>query len=293
MEFVILDLEWNGTYSKRKSGFFNEIIEFGAVKVNDRLCVEDTFSVVVKPQIGKKLSSKVKNLTNISSEELGLGVTYTRAVSKFKKFLGNSVMMNWGTSDFLALMENHQYYWGTDRLDYIEGYVNLQSFCERRVYYERGKQMGLSTAAQLLGIDVQGMEHHRALDDSLLALACFRRLYDEEELKPFFEDASKDQFYDKMRFKTTILCDLSNPLLKDADMSFECPACGAEAKRNGEWEFKNKSYRADFRCPCCGGEFKGRIQFKLKYEGVVVKKTTARKEEEPAGEMAAAEEADG
>ena len=79
MEFVILDLEWNGTYSKRKSGFFNEIIEFGAVKVNDRLCVEDTFSVVVKPQIGKKLSSKVKNLTNISSEELGLGVTYTRA----------------------------------------------------------------------------------------------------------------------------------------------------------------------------------------------------------------------
>ena len=51
MEFVILDLEWNGTYSKRKSGFFNEIIEFGAVKVNDRLCVEDTFSVVVKPQI--------------------------------------------------------------------------------------------------------------------------------------------------------------------------------------------------------------------------------------------------
>ena len=153
--------------------------------------------------------------------------------------------------------------------------------------------MGLSTAAQLLGIDVQGMEHHRALDDSLLALACFRRLYDEEELKPFFEDASKDQFYDKMRFKTTILCDLSNPLLKDADMSFECPACGAEAKRNGEWEFKNKSYRADFRCPCCGGEFKGRIQFKLKYEGVVVKKTTDRKEEEPAGEMAAAEEADG
>ena len=101
MEFVILDLEWNGTYSKRKSGFFNEIIEFGAVKVNDRLCVEDTFSVVVKPQIGKKLSSKVKNLTNISSEELGLGVTYTRAVSKFKKFLGNAVLMTWGTSEYL------------------------------------------------------------------------------------------------------------------------------------------------------------------------------------------------
>ena len=108
------------TFCLLYTSFFNEIIEFGAVKVNDRLCVEDTFSVVVKPQIGKKLSSKVKNLTNISSEELGLGVTYTRAVSKFKKFLGNAVLMTWGTSDILALMENHQYYWGTDRLDYIE-----------------------------------------------------------------------------------------------------------------------------------------------------------------------------
>ena len=32
MEYVILDLEWNGTYSRRKQGFINEIIEFGAVK---------------------------------------------------------------------------------------------------------------------------------------------------------------------------------------------------------------------------------------------------------------------
>ena len=60
MEFVILDLEWNGTYSKRKSGFFNEIIEFGAVKVNDRLCVEDTFSVVVKPQLVRSSAARLK-----------------------------------------------------------------------------------------------------------------------------------------------------------------------------------------------------------------------------------------
>ena len=35
MDFVILDLEWNGTYSRRLKGFMNEIIEFGAVKVNE------------------------------------------------------------------------------------------------------------------------------------------------------------------------------------------------------------------------------------------------------------------
>ena len=41
-------------------------------------------------------------------------------------------------------------------MDYITAYINQQSFCEQRVYYEKGKQMGLSTAAQLLGIDEQG-----------------------------------------------------------------------------------------------------------------------------------------
>lgn len=32
MNIVILDLEWNGAYSRRLHGFINEIIEFGAVK---------------------------------------------------------------------------------------------------------------------------------------------------------------------------------------------------------------------------------------------------------------------
>ena len=35
MKYVILDLEWNGTYSHKKKGFLKEIIEFGAVKFDD------------------------------------------------------------------------------------------------------------------------------------------------------------------------------------------------------------------------------------------------------------------
>ena len=34
MDIVILDLEWNGTYSRRLKGYINEIIEFGAVTVS-------------------------------------------------------------------------------------------------------------------------------------------------------------------------------------------------------------------------------------------------------------------
>lgn len=47
MNFVILDLEWNGTYSRRIKSFINEIIEFGAVKVDEQLHIIDTFEALV------------------------------------------------------------------------------------------------------------------------------------------------------------------------------------------------------------------------------------------------------
>lgn len=272
MRYVILDLEWNGTYSKRLDGFFNEIIEFGAVKVDGHMNLLDTFSEVVRPQIGKKLSGKVKRLTNISNEELDLGVPFTKALSQFKLFLGDALLMTWGTSDILALMENSRYYTGQDRIPFLSTYADLQSYCERRLYYEPGKQMGLSTAAQLLGISEEGMEHHRALDDSMLSLECCRRLFDPEAFAPFIQNADIDEFYDRISFKTTILCDLNNPLIDRSQMVFHCDKCGRKAKQRTEWEFKNKSYRAQFECMHCRENFIGRIQFKLKYEGLLVKK---------------------
>ena len=61
MNFVILDLEWNGTYSRRLKGFMNEIIEFGAVKVDECLHVLDTFDALVRPQVGKKNQRENQN----------------------------------------------------------------------------------------------------------------------------------------------------------------------------------------------------------------------------------------
>lgn len=272
MKYVILDLEWNGTFSRRLDGFFNEIIEFGAVKVDSRMQLLDTFSCVVRPQIGKKLSGKVKRLTNITNEELELGVPFTKALSQFKSFLGDGLLMTWGTSDILALMENSKYYTGQDHIPFLTSYADLQNYCERRLYYEPGKQMGLSTAAQLLGVNEDGMEHHRALDDSLLSLECSRRLFEKEAFAPFIQDATRNEFYDRISFKTTILCDLNNPLIDRSQMHFECDICGIKAKRLTEWEFKNKSYRAHFICEHCRKEFVGRVQFKLKYEGLLIKK---------------------
>lgn len=286
MEYVILDLEWNGTYSRRLKGFMNEIIEFGAVKVDESMTVLESFDMLVRPQVGKKLSGKIKKLTNISNEELTTGEPFTKVLSLFRKWMGDAVLMTWGTSDILALMENCRYFTGSERIPFLKQYADMQIYCEKRLNYDQGRQMGLSTAAQLAGIDEEGVDHHRALDDSMLSLEIFRTLYDKESFLPFIQDATDDEFYRKLSFKTVVLCDLTNPLIDTGVMYFNCELCGRRAVRLSEWELKNKVYRAGFVCEHCKREFKGKIQFKLKYEGVVVKKRTApmeQKTEEPDG----------
>ena len=100
MNFVILDLEWNGTYSRRLKGFMNEIIEFGAVKVDECLHVLDTFDALVRPQVGKKISGKIKTLTNITNEELA--VILARAIEKLELKTSKINSVDKGDYKFLA-----------------------------------------------------------------------------------------------------------------------------------------------------------------------------------------------
>ena len=71
-----MDLEWNGAYSRKAHGYFNEIIDIGAVKLDSDLRELDRFQAVIKPSISRKLSDIVQNLTHIEPEELDRGVTF-------------------------------------------------------------------------------------------------------------------------------------------------------------------------------------------------------------------------
>ena len=108
--------------------------------------------------------------------------------------------------------------------------------------------MGLSTSAQLLEIDEDGFDHHRALGDSLLSLRCLQKLYTPESLAPLCKRPMQS-FTVRIQFKTVVICDLSNPLIKRSDMLFNCDVCGRRAHRVCEWQLKNKSYRAEFHLP--------------------------------------------
>ena len=184
MSIVILDLEWNGAYSKRLHGYINEIIEFGAVKLDQKLNMTDRFSCFVKPQVGKKISSIISDLTSITDAHLSDAMPFLQVMSRFRKWAGNCVIATWGTSDILALIENCRYFGGLDTVPFLQKYVDLQVYAEQKLEADGKEQMGLSKAAELCGVDESQLDHHRALDDSVLTAMVLEKLYDREAFLP-------------------------------------------------------------------------------------------------------------
>ena len=181
--------------------------------------------------------------------------------------------MTWGTSDILTLIENCRYFSGDEHAPFLSRYCDLQVFAQDRMGLGRREQVGLSKAAELLGLDVSGMEHHRALDDSRMTLEILRKIYDPGAIAPYI-DLCDREFYRRITFKTTYICDLRSPLVEKSHLRFPCPRCGRESRRLTRWNVKNKSFQADFRCTCCGHLFAGRLTIKQKYEGLTVNKKT-------------------
>lgn len=272
MDFVILDLEWNGSFSKKTKKYINEIFEFGAVRINSDMEMVDTFSMLIRPQIGKKICSRVKELTHIDPEELEhINNTYNHVIKEFSIFAKDAVILTWGITDIHTLIVNNEYYNKTKKLSFLNQYMNLQSYCENCMDREDpSKQMGLSTAAELLNIEFGNDKLHRALDDSILSWKCFAKLYDEKKVKRFIRNADIE-FYNRICFRNVMITDFTNPIIDKKQFYSVCPVCGRKGRRLTKWQVKNKSFRAMFNCDACNLKFNGKVQFKLKYEGVEVK----------------------
>ncbi len=276
MNYIILDLEWNASYSKKIKAYINEIIEFGAVKCDENLNVISTFSSFVQLEVGKKISSVVSELTKIKDEELGGALQYMQVVKKFKKWAGEHVLLTWSNSDILALIENCRYFSNDETVPFLTKYVNLQEYFQsamkEALVDEPERQISLTNAAEILNIDTSSIKKHRAFEDSLVAAEILKKIIDKKDINDFIEQADTKEFYKKTTFKTTFISDLNHPKINRKDLDFYCEKCGGKATKKGRWIIRNKRFCAGFYCKNCGYEFSGRMQIKEKYEGIMINK---------------------
>lgn len=285
MQYIVVDLEWNGSYSKKAHGYFNEIIEIGAVKLDDTLRVIDHFQQTIRPVVSKKLSTIVTDLTHIQADDLEDGTTFAKMMRRFAAWVGNepSVVLTWSTTDLLVLMENCRFFYGKQEIPFLRNYMDFQAYAQVRMDVGGGQQLGLAKAGEMLGVPEDTLSLHRALDDSKLTAKILQKVFD----RPSFEAAILPvdaEFYRRITFKTTVISDIDNPLVKRSELAFACPECGRDLRRQGGWRFRSRAFCAEFTCRKCKKEYTGRVQYRLKYEGVEVRKKLNEKrppEEQP------------
>jgi len=273
MNYIVIDLEWNGSWSKKAHGYFNEIIEVGAVKVDEKMRVVGEFRAAIKPVVSKKLSTIVTDLTNITAEELEDGTTFAGMMHQLSKWMGKepSTVLTWSTTDLLVLMENCRFFYGRQEIPFLKNYMDFQVYAQQRMQVDTSQQLGLARAGEMLDIPEDDMSLHRALDDSKLTVAILQKVYEKESFISAILPVD-EEFYKRITFKTTIIKDIDDPLVKRSEMCFNCPDCGQNMKRKGSWRFRSRAFCAEFSCRRCEKTYSGRVQFRLKYEGVETRK---------------------
>lgn len=272
MFYVIMDLEWNNSYNKYRKCFVNEILEIGAVMVNEDLEVIDTFSVIIRSQLIKKLSGRVKNLTHITNEDMTSGVSFQRAVLDFSKWIGsrNCIFMSWGNSDIRVLYDNFGMFCKTTGIPFLTEYLDLQKYCQEFIVSASNQQISLVNAAVEMGIDISDCQFHRALEDSLLGLRCLKKCFNRDHLLNSAVICDK-AFYQKLLFKASYITNLNNPKIDRAKLKCKCDKCGEQMTRMSDWKTINQSFSSFFFCKNCERLVRCSLRFKEYYDRIEVK----------------------
>ena len=86
MEYVVVDFEWNQSpYGKNTSNkrLPFEIIEIGAVKLDEELNKISSFDRLIRPEVYLKLHKAIEKMLPITMRDLQKGKSFTEAVYDF------------------------------------------------------------------------------------------------------------------------------------------------------------------------------------------------------------------
>ena len=178
MHYIVMDLEWNQAMSS-KSSVFNklpihlrgEIIQIGAVKLDENFRPGEEFQIDVKPIYFKRMHYKVKKLTGFDRDRLAKGVSFPEALEQFRAWCGGDevTFLTWGCDDQGIMEQNiiiHDLDW-----DWIAGWVNLQLIYNLQTDSDR-TQKSLATAMEHFEIEQTRIAHDALGDAYNTALVC-------------------------------------------------------------------------------------------------------------------------
>lgn len=274
MNYIVLDLEWNQCplgkkYENEKLPF--EIIEIGAVRLNEKLEETGRFHELIRPKVYKDIHFRTKQIINITMKDLKGGVSFISAMKDFLKWCGEEyIYCTWGNSDLMELQRNMKYYGMGNIYSTPIMYYDIQKFFS--ILYDDGKsRINLKAAVEALGLN-ENIEYHSALNDALYTAAVIQNIdfekvrvnysidcfhipkHRKDEIHAVFDTYSK---YISHGFATR------EEMLADREVtSMQCYRCGRRCRKKIRWfSGNNRTYYALANCRE-HGFLKGKIRIR-------------------------------
>jgi inhibitor of KinA sporulation pathway (predicted exonuclease) len=275
VNLIVFDLEWNIGYAPKtfdyhgaELTFRGEIVQIGAVRLDEQCRALDTFSLTLRPRIFPRLQRHVAQVTGLSQGDLDAGVPIAEGLRRFLAWAGpDAEFGEWGLDDVPVLKQN-LFLCGLDESWPAHWYDLQRVFVEE---FPRGPADGMTLESVIDRLGIPKDEpFHNALDDALYTVKVCRRLSslmdalnayprEDELLREGLMTDPAAQYYDFRTWYGRLAHDdyKTDPELCGA----HCPVCGRPLAPQEIWLKRgNTGYYTRADCPVCGPWF---LRFKL------------------------------
>jgi len=292
-------LEWNiAGYANKvdpaiKAAIPFEIIEIGAVRLDEQFRFVNRFSVYVRPQLYPILSGYVAAVTKRLQQSLRFGLSFQDAARSFRDFCGEDfIFCTWSDSDISTLKMNLDYFGLAAQMP--DRSLDVQYLFDALMELS-GMQRSIEYAIDFLRIQ-KNQPFHQAVSDahytgrilSEIVSTIQKEKGEQDVIGPFLIDPSLN------RSQIIYLTEQSD--MKEVMQTVEttpavCPACSALLTQMTPWTARRRSADAVFTCPEHGrvagrlrvkpkldNHFNGQINFRL------MRHLEELRKEEPAGD---------
>ena len=186
MNYIIVDFEMNpvsGEHKEERQICRCEIIEIGAVIMDESFVVMGEFKTLVKPQYNASIYKRYETLTGISTQMVHDAPTFATAYEMFvnwcESYGSDYEVYAWSENDYnqlIAEMELKQYA-KADKMRPLENWFDFQKEYTEKLGLER--IMSLEKALDYAGIAFEG-HMHDALCDAKNTAELFAIVHNEE-----------------------------------------------------------------------------------------------------------------
>ena len=179
-DYIVLDLEWNQALKGRElKDMPFEIIEIGAVRLDENKNETDSFDMLIHPREYKTMHYLNAKIVNITTQELADKPDFKTVYREFIKWLGKSrdyIFCTWGDMDLTELQRNIRHFKCRELSDGPIRFLDIQKLYA----IHKGDvkvRTSLETAVDELGLK-QKYPFHRAINDVRYTADVFKRIAD-------------------------------------------------------------------------------------------------------------------